>query len=189
MGVPLMVAGVLGGVAQGVGKLEEGAATSRAMGYKAQVAENNAKIAESNARSEIQAGETAAVNRGLRTRATVGQEKAVQGASGIDIGSGSAVDVRAGTAQTGMLDALTIRSNSAKQAYGQQVSAANDRTQAGLYKMQGEQAETAGALGAAGTLLSAASTVGGNWQKYQGKFAPSDGSVFGIDYGEAPDDI
>ena len=119
---------------------------------------------------DIQAGETAATNKGLATRAKVGQEQAQQGAAGIDVNTGSAPAVRAGTQEVGMLDALTIRSNAAKQAYGQEVAATSATAQSQLDTATSQQASTAGEIGAAGTLLSGASTVGGGYAKYLQSF-------------------
>lgn len=165
-----LAAGVAGAGVSAVGQVETGQAGAASAAYRAQVAANNAEIAKSNATQDIQSGEIAAVNRGLKTRATVGNEKAQQGASGIDVNTGSAVGVRAGTAEMGMLDALTIRSNAAKQAYGQQVAAVSDTAQSQLDTMEGQQSETAGEIGGAGSLLSGVSTVGGNYARYQQQF-------------------
>ena len=170
MGVPLAIAGVAGTAISAFGKMQEGEATSQAYAYKAQVAANNAAIARQKGVMDIQSGEIAAVNQGLKTRAKVGSEKATQGAAGIDVNSGSAVDVRAGTEEIGMLDSLTIRSDAAKKAWSDEVQAGSDEAQGQLDKMAGEQAETAGYIGAAGSLLSGASTVGGNYAAWQTKF-------------------
>jgi hypothetical protein len=167
MGLPLVLAGVgLAGTAlSAYGSYEQGQAQSASAQYQAQVAANNAKIARQNAVLEIQSGETQATNVGLKTRAVVGQEKATQGASGVNVNKGSAVDVRAGTEETGMLDALTVRSNAARRAYGYQVSATSDTAQSQLLQRQSEQAETAGDIGAFASLISGASTVGGQYMK------------------------
>lgn len=157
------------------GKYEQGQATSAAASYRAQVADNNAKIARQNAGLDIQAGEIAATNKGLQTRATVGKEKAYAAASGVDVAGGSTADVRAGTAQMGMLDSLTIRSDAAKKAYSDEVQATSYEAQAGLDRMESEQAKTAGDIGAFGTLLSGASTVGGNYLKWQNAFGGTGG--------------
>jgi hypothetical protein len=167
MGVPLAIAGLVGGAVSAYGSYESGQATSAAEAYQAQVAANNAKVAQTNARLDIQAGETAATNQGLKTRAQVGTEKAGQGAGGIDVNTGSAVGVRAGSEEIGQLDALTIRSNAAKQAYGQLVTATSDTAQSQLATAESGQAAEAGDIGAAGSLLSGVSTVGGNYARYQ----------------------
>jgi hypothetical protein len=159
-------------------------ATSENAAYQAQVAKNNAAIASQDARFDIQAGETAAVNKGMKTRAAVGQEKAAQGAAGIDVNTGSAADVRAGEAAVGMLDASTIRSNAAKAAYAKEVEATSDTAQSQLLTAESSQALQGGALASEGaelqgegaelagegTLLSNVSTVGGNWAKFQQNF-------------------
>jgi hypothetical protein len=170
MGVPLAIAGGVGTAIQAFGALQSGFATSAADAYKAQVAANNAAIARMKSKMDIQSGEVAAVNRGLQTRAKVGSEKAQQGAAGVDVNTGSAVDLRAGTTELGMLDSLTIRSNAAKKAWSDEVEATSDTAQSQLDTMAGQQAETAGEIGAAGSLLSGASTVGGNYAAWQTKY-------------------
>lgn len=166
MGVPTALAAIGGGLQMGA-QVAGGYAKSEALAYQSQVAANNAKIAQQDATLDIQAGEVAAVNRGLKTRAMVGQQKAAQGASGIDVNSGSAVDVRAGTEELGMLDALTIRSDAAKKAYAREVQATSDTAQSQMLTAESENAKTQGWLNGAGSLLSSASSVGGSWAKYQ----------------------
>lgn len=168
--VSMAVIGGLGVATQAFGSLESGRATAQADSYRAQVAANNAALARQQGTLDIQAGEIQAQEHGLKTRATVGQEKAAQGAAGIDINSGSAADVRAGTAATGIVDMSAIRSNAAKKAYADEVQANSDTAQGQLDTMAGEQAETGAEIGAAGTLLSGASTVGGNYLKFQNAY-------------------
>jgi hypothetical protein len=167
MGVPLAVAGLVGAGVSAYSSYESGQAQSAAAAYQAQVAANNAIIAQRNARTDIQAGEAAATNQGLKTRAQVGQEKAAQGASGIDPNTGSAPLVRNGTQELGMLDAMTIRSNAAQKAYAQQVQATSDTAQSQLDTMESTQAAEAGELGGLGTLLGGVSTVGKNYAAWQ----------------------
>jgi len=170
MGVPLAIAGLAGAAVSAYGSYESGQASAASYAYKAQVAANNAAIARQKGVMDIQAGETAAVNQGLKTRAKVASEKAQQGAAGVDVNSGSAVDVRAGSEELGMLDALTVRSNAAKKAWSDEVEATSDQAQSVLDTSAGQQAETAGEIGAAGSLLSGVSTVGGNYAKWQTQF-------------------
>ena len=172
----LAVIGMAGAGLSAAGSIESGNATASSDSYQAQVAANNAKLAQQQSKLDIQSGEIAAVNQGLKTKAAVGEEKAAQGAAGIDVNTGSAVAVRAGTASTGMLDALTIRSNAAKKSYADEVQAQSDTTQGVLDTYAGQQAQTAGDLVAASSLLSGASTVGGNYLKYQGQFAGAGGA-------------
>jgi hypothetical protein len=172
MGLPAVMLGVgLAGTAvNAFGQYQSGQAQSAAAAYQAAVAQNNANTARINASMESAAGETAVVNKGLQTRATVGKERAYAGASGVDTTSGSTASVRAGTQEMGMLDALTIRSNAAKKAWAQEVEATTDTNQAQLDTFESSQAKTAGDIGAAGSLLSGASTVGGNYLRWQNQF-------------------
>src|SRR5947209_1984568 len=89
------VAGLAGAGISAYGAYEQGQATKNAALYQSQVAQNNAKIAKQNADWDIEAGEIAAANRGQQVRAAVGSQKASQGASGVDVNTGSAADVRA----------------------------------------------------------------------------------------------
>lgn len=162
-----LVTGLAGAGTSAVGAITGGNAKAANAAYQSQVAANNAVVAQRDATLEIQSGEVASFNQGLKTRAKIGSEKAAQGASGIDVNSGSAVDVRAGTSELGMLDALTLRSDASKRAYAKEVEGSNDTAQSQLLTSEASQDREAGVLGAAGTLLSGASSVGGNWAKFQ----------------------
>jgi hypothetical protein len=173
MGIPLMVAGLAGTAISAFGQYQSGQANSAAAAYQAQVAANNANIARQNASMESAAGETAVTTKGLQTRAAIGKEKAYAGTSGVDVNTGSTASVRGATEEMGMLDALTLRSNAAKKAWASEVTATSDTAQSQLDTMQSEQAKTAGDIGAAGSLLSGASTVGSNYIKFQNQFGTS----------------
>jgi hypothetical protein len=170
MGLPLAVIGMAGAAVSAFGTYEQGQAQSAAAAYQAQVAQNNANIARQNASMESQAGEIAVTNQGLKTRATVGKEKAYAGTSGVTTGAGSEEAVQGGTRMMGMLDALTTRSNAVKKAWASEVQATSDEAQSKLYDFQSETSAIGGDIGAAGSLLSGASTVGGNFIKWQNQF-------------------
>ena len=161
-----LVGGLVGAGISAYGQYQSREAQSANAAYQAQVAANNAKIAQSNAAMDIQSGEIQAANQGLKTRAAVGTIKAQEGASGIDVNSGSFPQARAAESEIGMMDALTIRSNAAKQAYSQEVAATSATAESGLLTAQSGQAASAAPIAAAGTLLSSASSVGGNYARY-----------------------
>lgn len=174
----MMGMAVAGGAIAAKSKMDAGAASSANAAYQAQVAENNAKVAEQNAELETQSGEIQASNYGLKTRAKVGATTAQQGASGIDLNVGSSVDVRTGEAELGALDALTIRSNAARRAYGYTVAATGDRAQGGLLDTESKQIKAAAPWQAAASLLSSASSVGSKFAGWQNA-NPGGGSVPG----------
>ena len=75
--------------------------------------------------------------------------------------------MRTSVAKLGALDALTIRSNSAREAYGYEVASVSDTAEAQLKTQEGEQAQTAGNIGALSSFLTGASSVGSNYARLQ----------------------
>lgn len=143
-----------------LGSIAQSRAQSESSNYNAKIAANNAQIATQNATAAGQAGEAQAGAAALKTRAEVGSIKASQAANGIDVNSGSDVDVRSSASELGELNAITIRSNAAKTAYGFQTQAASDTAQSSLDRQQAQYATEAGDV-KAGTTLLAGAAVGG----------------------------
>lgn len=147
---PILPALALAGTAvSAVGSLQSGF-------YSAQVAENNAKIATQNAGYARESGQQQAAVTSMKGAAKVAHVKASQAASGIDVNTGSAVDVQAGEREVAKLDADTVLNNAELQAYGY-------TTQATSFKAQAEQDKTAAIIGATGDLLSGASSLDMKW--------------------------
>lgn len=154
------VVGVASAGLQAFGQIQKGNAAASAANYNASIAENNATIAKQNATFAGEEGEQKAAESEAKTRAQVGGLLASQGASGIDVNKGSSANVQASASEVGMLDALNIRSNAARQAYGYQTQAASYTAQAALDKKQAKQDKTAGYIGAFTTVLGDAATAG-----------------------------
>lgn len=148
---------------QAVSSISGGVAASNAANYQAAVARNNATIAQQNAVRAEQAGAAAAENESRKGASKVAKIKVAQAASGVDVNTGTAVDVQAGQRETNQLDTETVFQNSMLHAYGYRTQAQNFESEARLDEMKGEAAKTAGYLGAAGSLLSNASSIGGKW--------------------------
>lgn len=141
---------------------------SQAAAYNAAVMANNATIAT---QSATLAGHEGAANTAIqqaKTRSEVGSILASQGANGVDINSGSNVDVRSTAAETGQLNAISIRSNAARQAYGYETEAASDKAQQKLDEQQSGYAAEGGNISATGTLLSGAAqgAQSGLWDSF-----------------------
>lgn len=146
-----------------IGAVEGGVASKNAADYQSAVASNNSTIAQQNATYAMESGEAQAANQSRKGAAQVGKMKTSIAANGVDVNSGSAVDVVAGQRETNQLDTETVLNNSELQAYGYRTQATNFQAQSQLDTMQGEQAEEAGYLKAGGDILSGASGVGGKW--------------------------
>lgn len=86
--------------------------------YQAQVAQNNATMAEYQARDVLERGQREEQNRRLKTAAMFGDQRAQLAANGIDLGEGSATDLLVTTKFMGENDALTVRNNAARDAWG-----------------------------------------------------------------------
>ena len=120
------VATVGGTVMSYMGQQQQASATAAAANYQAQVSRNNAIIAERNAQAIEQAGQTEEQNQRQKTAQLVGQARASMAANGIDTTSGTSLNVLGDTAKLGELDALTIRSNTARMADNLRVEGLSD---------------------------------------------------------------
>lgn len=157
------VAGIAGAGISAVGTVAGGVAAKNQANYQATVASNNATIAQENAVRTEQAGNISAENQGRKGAAKVAGIKVAQAANGVDVNSGSAVDVQAGQRETDKLDTETVLSNSQLQAYGYRTSAAGFTAESELDQNKADAAVPASLLAAGGGLLSSASSIGGKW--------------------------
>jgi hypothetical protein len=128
----------------------------KASRYESAVAKHNAGLAEKAAADALTRGRAEEAQHREKIRNLIGTQKTAYGASGVLLDSGSPLDVMAGTAEIGELDALTIRHNAALEAWGV-------RSQAGGIRAQGQLKKQAGMYGAGGTLLQGASSTGATY--------------------------
>lgn len=124
--------------------------------FEALQLERNAGYADAQGQDALARGRQAegAQRRGMRGLA--GSQRAALAASGVNIDSGSAADVVENDQQIGELDALTIRNNARREAWGYGVQSSDLRQQAGM--VRAGAGNTAAALRRQGisTLLSGA---------------------------------
>lgn len=159
--VGLTLASTLIGAA---GQVQQGQAASQAARYNAQVQEMNATLADRRARDAIARGAVEEQRKRQEVQQVLGRQQAAMAANGVDLSFGSPLDLITDTAVMGELDALTIRSNAYRESYDFQVDAVNQRAGAGLTRMQGRNAETAGWLNAAGTVIGGAGKAYGQYK-------------------------
>lgn len=161
------VAQGVGGVIGAFGALQEGQAEAGADRYNASVGMQNALIAERNASIASQSGEARYGIEGMKGRAQLGSIRAQQGASGINVNSGSAVDVQTSAADISRVNALTLRSNAMREAYGYQTRAVSERAEAKLDRYKARNAIVASHYKAATTLLGAGGDAASSYQQWQ----------------------
>lgn len=143
-------------------------AKSSEANYQAQVAANNATIARQNAAYASASGSEQATEESLKGAAVGGRIKASQAANGIDVNSGSAVDVQVSQREASKLDTLNVENNALLQAYGYKVQATNFDAEAKLDKTESSDAWIEGLTGGAGGLLGNASSLSYKWSGLQG---------------------
>lgn len=155
---------VVGEVAKGIigtrAVVQQSKAKAAQYEYQAKVAQNNAKIAETNAAQERQSGLEEARLQRIKTLQTIGSQQAGLAAGNVDITSGTALDTIEDTATMGELDALMIEYNAERQAQNYEQTAANYRNQANLDLLASRNAKKEGKYNAWSTALTSAANTG-----------------------------
>ena len=167
----LAIASLVGSVASaGVGAMgarSAADATASMDTYKAGVARNNAIIAERNAVAATDAGNVRAASNDMRTKNVIGSQIVAQAANGLDVGSGTNVNIQQSAKDLGHLDTLTILNNAAKNSAGFRTQGMNFKAESLLDESAAKNAETAGDFNVATSLLGGASSVSSKWLGYQ----------------------
>ncbi|HLX21626.1 MAG TPA: hypothetical protein VKR23_15885 [Gaiellaceae bacterium] len=153
---------------QAAGDAQQAAANSQA-----DLADYNASVADLQAKDAVEKGQQDADTFRTQIRGAIGAQRAGISANNVDVGFGSAVDVQADAAYTGELDALQIKNNAARTAWGFQVQAQDLRTSADIARKTGVYDAAAGSaaagtanLAAAGTLIGGAASILGKKYGY-----------------------
>lgn len=164
------LAGSLGsGIMGAVGASQKADAETATYNYKAQVAANNAILADRNAAAATQAGAVSAQTQDLKTKNLVATQLVTQAANGLDVNSGTNVKVRESAQDLGHLDTLTILSNAAKNSQGFKAQGLNFIAEERLDKAAGANAQKAGDISVATSLLGGASSFSDKWIGYSTK--------------------
>lgn len=142
------------------GQIKQGQAAAGAASYNAKVAAQNAQIATQNAGFAGAEGEANVGQSSAQTRAQSGATLANEGASGVNINSPSFQGIRTSEAEIGKLNAMTIRSNAARQAYGYQTQTTQFQNQAALDRAQQSYDKQAGFINAGATVLGGVGQAG-----------------------------
>lgn len=137
--------------------------------YQAAVSRNNAKIAEWQAQNEIAKGQQAEIEQRRKTAALKGGQTASLAARGLDISSGSALNILTDTDYMGEQDALTIRDNAAKSAWSARLQSQNESNNAAMMSSAASGISPSGAF--TSSLLGSAGSVAGSWYAKSGSGA------------------
>lgn len=108
--------------------------------FQKQQFDMNQKLADLQAQEAISRGDRAAARQETKTQQTIGAQRTALAAQGISVDTGSALDVQNDTAQLGALDALTIRNNAWREAWGYKMQASQYGLQGKLGQLASENA-------------------------------------------------
>jgi len=164
-----LAASAVGFGLQMYGQNQQAKAQAGQYAYQAAVDRNNKIIADRQADDAIKRGEAEEEEHRRKVASIKADQRVGFASRGIDLGSDVVVDTLSDTAMLGELDALTIRNNAEREAYGYRVQGMNYEASAGNNALAGKNAKSAGRTAMFGTLLSGASTVAGNYSDYKYK--------------------
>lgn len=163
----IALAGVVASAAIGtMSAVQQGKAQAAQAQYQAEVAANNAKIAGYNASLQSQKGAADQAAKGAEERARLGAEAAMEGAEGVDINSGSAVDTKTSTRAQAIGDVGTVSRNAALDAYGYQNQSRGYTSQSEADKTAASNAEASILPNALGEAFKGVSSFADKWNKY-----------------------
>lgn len=135
---------------------------------RAYLSNTNARIAELGAQSALQQGEKQVGALTLKAAQLKGSQRARLAANGVDLGTGNAAEILAGTDVMTEIDKNTINANAVRTAWGYRTQATNYQAEAGGYEAQANMQRAKGnsisAFGAASSsLLGNAGSVASSW--------------------------
>ena len=159
----------LGAVTSAMGSIQQGKAQASQYKYQAAVDRNNKIISDRQAADAIQRGQAAEEETRRKTAQIISKQRVGFASNNIDLGSDVVSDTLSDSAMLGELDALTVRSNAAREAYGYQVQGMNYQASADNSLLAAKNAKSAAKTSAFSTLLSGASTLAGNYSDYKTK--------------------
>lgn len=162
-----MGASLAGGILSAFGSVSNGERQQQMYNYQSQVATINANIDKQNAEYALNQGEEQAQEYGEKASQQRGQIIAAQGASNFAVGSGSNAAVQSSQNLLTRMDLTQIRSNAAKTAYDYNTRSVSDTNQATLDVLAGQNAKTAGEVGAASSILGTVGSVSSKWLQGQ----------------------
>ena len=148
------------GAMSAVGSLVQGYAAKSAANAQAAASEQNAKIADEQARDAVKRGAYDELKLRRQMSILQGQQRSALAASGVEVDTGSSLALQEATRKEGDQDAAVIRFNAEREAWGYGVQATNYRNAASAARAGGKNAMTAGIIGAGTSLLGTAANGG-----------------------------
>lgn len=148
-----------------MGQMQQAQSQQAMYGYQAQVARNNQIAADRLAVDAEKRGQIAEDRHRLRTRALMGTQTAALAGQGTDL-AGSPTDILGDTAAAGEMDALTLRSNAMREAWGYRTKGVEFGNETGVANSrQGSRGPFLPGVGE--SLIGGAGSVADKWYRFR----------------------
>lgn len=145
--------------------------------YQQEVAEQNAELSDLKATQASQIGHIEEERQRNRVKQAIGSQRAALAANGVDLQSGTALDMVAETALFGEEDALTTRFNALNDAWGLRAQGVDYRNQGNAARAAGDNAATGTYLTTAASMASTGSSAYGGAGKSNVNYASKSGNT------------
>ena len=147
----------------------QGKAAKRTYEANANIAEINSRIAELGAKDALNRGQKVEAQYRQGTKKTIGSQRAAAAASGIRTDTGSARDIQTETANISELDAMTIKNNALREAFGYTAQGYQYGQEARNSTMQGQLAQSQGLFEGTQSLLTGGMRTLDYYNKWKAK--------------------
>lgn len=175
------LAATLAGTAMSVyGNIQSGKQARTAAAYNAKLAQREAGIAEMRAQDAERRGAIEEDRFRRQQSLLMGQQASMLAASGVELDSGSPLQILADTAEATEVDARTIRYNSQMEAWGLRNQRDGYTAQSQLANVEGKNAKNNAYLSAGSSLISGLGTAGMHYASMseRGMFGNSSGQKY-----------
>lgn len=150
-----------GAASSAVGSYYSAAASKRDLNLRADLAEINAKSAESAAQATLLSGQRETQRSMIATAQLKAKQRTGLAANGVDLGVGSAANILTTTDVMGEVDANTIEANAVRGAWGQRMQSVDLQNQA--RSSRAAAGAISPGMSAVGSLLGSAGQVASSW--------------------------
>jgi hypothetical protein len=157
---PTTILTIASAVVSTASSVMSGIGASQQANYAAQVNDQNAKLANEQAKDSIQNTNLEAQRRYRQLAQTQGRQQAAMAANGIDLNFGSPVNVQKDTAAIGAEDVGQIYKAGFQQTHGHDISAWNYGSQAAADRAKAKGAMLQGIMGGLSSALGGATQLG-----------------------------
>lgn len=161
MGTLSMYASLAGMASSAIGSFYSAKSQKSSLKFQADMAEINAKLAETSAQGAMLRGEREVGALTLKAGMLKGRQRVALAANGVDLGVGSAAEIQASTEIMKEIDANTIKSNAVMEAWGHRTQSVNSRNEGLMARSTASGISPFGS--AAGSLLGNAGQVASQW--------------------------